>query len=144
MKNTTENLKPEHIYLNLANCSEEERKEVIAMLPEEKVKGDYRTDYYYNYLVYFSKAEKWFVNFNVESKTEVNFQEFKEIMGGEGKAEAEKVNYEKKFNDLKTLVQSESVYWCLRSGVKYPSNFDFEDNGYLELYKWIRDDSNNV
>ena len=81
MKNTTENLKPEHIYLNLANCSEEERKEVIAMLPEEKVKGDYRTDYYYNYLVYFSKAEKWFVNFNVESKTEVNFQEFKEIMG---------------------------------------------------------------
>ena len=56
---------------------------------------------------------------------------------------SENINFEKKYNDLKELVQSESVYWCLRSAVKYPSNFDFDDNGYLELFNWIKDDANN-
>ena len=76
-----EPLKPQEIYLNLANCSEEQQKEVIAMLPEEEVRMPIKHNKSYCYLNY--NFLQWFVcGYSVISnKTEVNFNQFKEIMG---------------------------------------------------------------
>ncbi len=50
----------------------------------------------------------------------------------------DEIDYEFEFVKLKSLVLSDSVFWCLRRGIKYPSDFDFDDNGYIELNEWIK------
>ena len=85
MKNTTENLKPEHIYLNLAECSEQERKEVGFILPFNAIKTLVnclkKGKLYRNFKhLQLTKNNYWTVSNAKFNKTEVNFQQFKQII----------------------------------------------------------------
>lgn len=89
MKN---NLKKEEIYLNLAECSEEEQREAIAMLPEAEYHGDYDVAIEFCYLIFDADLQKYWVTRKkwLDDKTEVNFQEFIKLFeGGEGETELE-------------------------------------------------------
>ena len=94
----------EEIYLNLANCSEEELKEVEKILKKETV-------FYYTNLseienrpiLHYGNSRniygwlKGTINFLLmyNNKTEVNFQEFKEIMGVKVETSSENTQVEK-------------------------------------------------
>ena len=47
--------KPEEIYINLKNCSEEQQRKVIALLPEEKIEYDYAIKHEMNFYILNSK-----------------------------------------------------------------------------------------
>ena len=74
----TENLKKEEIYLNLAECSEEEIKELSKIL-------NYKISEVREFpLLIFEggNLDQYETGFHkLKNKTEVNFKEFKEIMG---------------------------------------------------------------
>ena len=78
----------EEIYLNLAKCSEEELKEVEKILKKENVfyytnLSENRPILHYGNSMNIYGWLKGTINFLLmyNNKTEVNFQEFKEIMG---------------------------------------------------------------
>lgn len=68
----------ENIYLNLAECSEEERNEIIDII-------GFNLWVTFQFLLFDNKLKIWNQckkeNELLKNKTQVNFQEFKEIMG---------------------------------------------------------------
>lgn len=82
-------------FLDLSKCTEEEQKRVFLILPPEPHRDAYNIFGSYKYLQFipkskFQEKEKWFVDKSAWNKTEITFSQFKEMMGSEGKAEAEK------------------------------------------------------
>lgn len=88
--NNTETPAKENSFLDLSKLSEDEQKEAITMLPIPELDLDYAIDKKHRFL-YFD-TYKWYVGRmdSIFDKTEITFSQFKEMMGSEGKAEAEK------------------------------------------------------
>lgn len=124
------------VFLDLSKCSEEQQKHIIKItgISEDYIK-------YLPFVIFdndrFETCNSWWVN-RMEL-TELTYSQFIRLFeGGEG----ENIDYKSEFEKLKSLVMSDSVFWCLRRGIKYPSDFDFDDVGYIELNKWIKANSN--
>lgn len=137
------------IYIDLSKCSVEERKSIPQILEKagevigENILFESNDFSYWTNLHKPSYATYWTVGTpnSTPDKTELTYPEFIKLLEG-GEEEKESIDYKSEFEKLKSLVMSDSVFWCLRYGVKYPSDFEFEDNGYIELYDWIKVNSN--
>ena len=118
MKNTTENLKPEQIYLNLDECSEYDKIEVIAMLPQPQDIDDYVIIYDYKYLIFDDDIERncWWVvdETRISNKTEVNLKQFKEIIGAKVETSVEINSNWIKIESKKDLPKEQGYYFTMR------------------------------
>ena len=78
-------MKKEDTYLNLDKLNLNERIEVMKILPAEPHRDAYNIFKSYKYLQFvpkseFQENEKWFVDKSSWNKTEISFQQFKEMM----------------------------------------------------------------
>ena len=128
------------IFIDLSKCSEDEQK-YISKITNYKIYDInvcpmmflMQTEYYTTEWDQCSKDSSI-----TNEKTELLYPEFIKLFeGGEG----ENIDYKSEFEKLKSLVMSDSVFLCLRRGIKNPSDFDFEDYGYIELNNWIKANS---
>jgi len=74
------------IYLDLSKLSGEEIKEVISLLPEEKIEHDYDINEVCYFLIYEEDEVKWSVlhNFWIKGKSEISLSEFRQLFSYKG------------------------------------------------------------
>ena len=114
----------ENSFLNLSKLSEEQKRKVIALLPEEKIECDYDINEVCYFLIYEEDEVKWSVlhNFWIKGKQELTYTQFIEMMGGENK---EVLLVENKITRFEFITKENG-----REIVRYGEfTFQIQDNG---------------